>query len=192
MAPHRMAPHGLLVSAALLGLALAAACLPAQADPFQMGSAETAARQALVPVEAPAPAVADPDLLDRAGAVLDRAWDRVVALADAAGRELAPLWGEARERADGAAALLERTAAPVLDEAGAQATLAWLEAERLTADARDAAGELAGAFHAKTAELREHPVVQAAADVGILLRVAEALGVSVLVGGLAWRKLRGA
>lgn len=180
----------LFLAAALTGALITAGAPRAEPAPFLVE--DGAARYGLVPIDEVAPPIREPDLMDRAAAHAVDAWNAAKAIAREVEEVLTPLFREVRAEAESAAGEIERVSAPALAAAGVQADAVLEEAGRLTADARETAGEVAATLHAKTAELREHPVVQAASDVGILLRVVEVIGVTALVGGMAWRKLRGA
>lgn len=161
--------------ALLAGLAATAA----GADPMPDAAEAAALRMPLVPVEDDAVSLPpEPDTIDRAA------------------REAAGIWAAVRDAAGTAAEDAGTALAPLVEEArraGTDAAEAALPALSAAGDRALREGEaLAAAFHEKTAELRAHPVVEAAADMGILLRAVEAVGVTLLVGGLAWRKLRGA
>lgn len=97
--------------------------------------------------------------------------------ADQAGPALASV----RSNAEEAIAATGHAATPLLDDAG-----------QIAGQARVVVVDAAESLHARTAELRNHPVVEAAADIGIFLRVAEVLGLGALIGGLAWARIRGA
>lgn len=184
---------------------LASVALPALADT----AAETLHREPLLPIEEVVVPAAGPDLTHRIGSAASAAYDALPAMdsvtgaaSDALGGArdtLSNWWTGAREtlkpateRVEAIAAPAIEAAAPAITAAGAHADRAIAGAEALAIDARLEVERLAGAFHESAAELRHHPVVEAAADVGLLLRVVEAVGVSAVVGGLAWRKIRGA
>lgn len=184
---------------------LASVALPALADTVP----ETLHREPLLPVEEVVVPAAEPDLTQRIGSAASAAYDALPAMdrvtgaaSDALGGArdtLSDWWAGARDtlkpatdRVEAIAAPAIEAAAPAIAAAGSHADRAFAGAEALATDARLEVERLAGAFHETAAELRHHPVVEAAADVGLLLRVVEAVGVSAVVGGLAWRKIRGA
>lgn len=187
---------------------MAYVALPALADTLPV-TAETLHRESLLPIDevvVPPPA---PDLTQRIGSAAFAAYDALPAMdtvtgaaagaLDGARGTLSDWWSGARETLRPATDRVEAIAAPAIDAAapaiaaaGTHADRAIAGAEALAVDARLEVERLAGAFHESAAELRHHPVVEAAADVGLLLRVVEAVGVSAVVGGLAWRKIRGA
>lgn len=179
-----MRPARFLLAAALL------ASGPALAEPLEAG--DMSMRVPLLPLDDVVSVPAEPDLIDRAEATALAAWRTVRGWAAEAETAATPLWTEVREQVGTAAETARREASPILASAGVTAGEAWERAGVLAGDAQLKAEELAAAFHEQTAELRAHPAVQAAADVGILLRVAEVIGVSALVGGLVIKKLRSA
>ncbi|WP_029007262.1 hypothetical protein [Azospirillum halopraeferens] len=111
--------------------------------------------------------------------------DAVAPALDAAERTLGPTAATVGDT-------ITRVAAPAIVGVETGAGRVWSEAEILADDARDAAGRLAVSLADTAAEVRAHPAMQTMADVGILWRVAEGAAVTLLVGGMAWRKLRGA
>lgn len=189
------------VTAAALLLGLAAMPATAQEGDFVHGH--------LIPLEEDI-VVPPPSLRERAADHALDAWRSLSETAtDAAAKakaSVAPvvedLKDAVRPAVEAAEEALGPTAAAVGDTIGAAAAPAlagveagagrvWSEAEVLAADAREQAGRFATSVAETAAEVRAHPAMQTVAEVGLLWRVAEGAAVTLLVGGMAWRKLRG-
>ncbi|MGQ9368463.1 hypothetical protein [Azospirillum sp. A39] len=185
-----------LVAAGVLG----AAALPALAEQGDF------AHSHLIPLEDEV-FVPEPSLHERAAERARDAWRTLSGTAsdaaDAAASTLSPVVRDlkdavapavdaARDALGPTASAVSEAAAPALASVGATADRAWSGAEGLAADARVQAERLATSVSATAAEVRAHPAMQAVADAGLLFRIVEGVGVTALVGGMAWRKLRGA
>lgn len=156
----------------------------AQAMPTPVANDEANRRQPVLPIEMVVDTHVNPpqDRLDIALDYLHSTWTAIetgVGAAYVVARDtIAPLIGVAGKEASTAWTATTEAATPLLEEAA-----------DLTKDTRGVVAQMAERAHAKAEELRNHPVVEAAVDFGILMRIAEMLGVGAVVGGLVWRRL---